>query len=67
MRRLRCVRIPGELVVRTRNGLNTLGSRPNLVPGARDVVVVELDTTVRERILALDANRKGLEIEGDIY
>ena len=41
------------------------GQPPEL--GARDAVVVELDTTVRERILALDAKRTELEIEGDIY
>ena len=37
MRQLRCVRINGELVVRTRNGLNTLGSRPNLVYAAQSL------------------------------
>ena len=52
---------------RTRNGLNTLGSRPPPEPGARDAVVVELDTTVRERILSLDAKPKQLYIESDIY
>ena len=65
-RQLRCVRIPGELVVRTRNGMNTLGGQPP-EPGARDAVAAELDTTVRERILALVAKQKKLEIEGDIY
>ena len=36
-------------------------------PGARGAVAFELDTTVRERILALDVTQKKLEIEGDIY
>ena len=61
----------GELVVRTRDGLNTrwpehAGRKPP-EPGARDEVIDELDTTVRECILVLDAKRAKLEIEGDIY
>ena len=37
------------------------------LPGAHDAVVVELDTTIRERILALDAKRAKLLIEGDLH
>ena len=44
-----------------------MGSHPNLVHATQYAVAVELDTTVRERILALVAKQKKLEIEGDIY